>query len=71
MNQEATVAEPGERTKTENFVQGFWGVRYQVADVARSVDFYTNQLGFKLDFQHLPAFGQVSVEDLKLVLRVD
>ncbi len=32
----------------ENFVSGFWGVRYQVRDVERSVEFYTNTLGFKL-----------------------
>jgi len=40
-------------------VKSFWGVRYQVKDVRRSVDFYTQQLGFKLDHQNLPAFGQV------------
>ena len=49
-------------------ISGFWGVRYQVKDVARAIDFYTNHLGFKLDAQHLPAFGQVSLGDLKLVL---
>jgi glyoxylase I family protein len=49
-------------------VEGLWGVRYQVADVLRSVEFYTNTLGFKLDFQSLPAFGQVSVPNLKLIL---
>src|SRR5688572_15588774 len=49
-------------------VKSFWGVRYQVKDVSRSVDFYTRQLGFKLDHQNLPAFGQVSTGSLKLVL---
>ena len=49
-------------------VKSFWGVRYQVKDVRRSVDFYTHQLGFKLDHQNLPAFGQVSTGNLKLVL---
>jgi glyoxylase I family protein len=49
-------------------VKSFWGVRYQVKDVNRSVDFYTRQLGFKLDHQNLPAFGQVSTGHLKLVL---
>lgn len=49
-------------------VKSFWGVRYQVKDVSRSVDFYTQQLGFKLDHQNLPAFGQVSTGNLKLVL---
>ncbi|HKE55253.1 MAG TPA: VOC family protein, partial [Pyrinomonadaceae bacterium] len=29
---------------------------------------YTQQLGFKLDHQNLPAFGQVSIGNLKLVL---
>jgi len=47
---------------------GFWGVRYQVKDVARSVEFYTQQLGFKLEQQVLPAFAQVSVGELKLAL---
>jgi glyoxylase I family protein len=49
-------------------VIGPWGVRYQVEDVARSIDFYTRQLGFKLDDKHLPAFAQVSMGHLKLVL---
>ena len=49
-------------------ISGFWGVRYQVKDVGRSIDFYTGQLGFKLDAKHLPAFGQVSIGNLKLVL---
>src|ERR1044072_2059261 len=31
-------------------VEGLWGVRYQVTDVPRAVDFYTKVLGFKLDF---------------------
>src|SRR5262245_604902 len=50
------------------FVKGLWGVRYQVKDVSRSIKFYTERLGFKLDHQNLPAFGQVSLGDLKLVL---
>ena len=52
----------------QSVVLGLWGVRYQVKDVSRSVDFYTKQLGFKLDMQNLPAFGQVSVGNLKLIL---
>jgi glyoxylase I family protein len=51
-----------------NFVLGFWGVRYQVVDVSRSIEFYTQQLGFKLDHKHLPAFAQVSTANLKLIL---
>jgi glyoxylase I family protein len=53
---------------SERLVKSFWGVRYQVKDVSRSVAFYTEQLGFELDHQHLPAFGQVSMGDLKLIL---
>ena len=49
-------------------VAGFWGVRYQVRDVARAVAFYTGHLGFKLDLQHLPAFAQVSIGSLKVAL---
>src|SRR5262245_5081736 len=47
---------------------GLWGVRYQVKDVQRSIDFYTETLGFSIDRQHLPAFGQVSVGGFKLIL---
>jgi glyoxylase I family protein len=65
MNQ-AEALPSGNETRT--FVVGFWGVRYQIKDVERAVAFYTNQLGFKLDQQHLPAFAQVSMGDLKLVL---
>src|SRR5262245_16012608 len=53
---------------SQAFVKGLWGVRYQVKDVSRSIEFYTQQLGFKLDHQNLPAFGQVSNADLKLIL---
>ena len=50
------------------FITGLRGVRYQVRDVARSIDFYTRQLGFDLDDQHLPAFAQVSIGGLQLIL---
>jgi glyoxylase I family protein len=52
----------------DSFVLGFWGVRYQVRDVKKSVDFYSKQLGFKIDQQNLPAFAQVSIGNLKLIL---
>jgi glyoxylase I family protein len=51
-----------------SFIAGLWGVRYQVKDVNRSVAFYTEQLGFKVDMQRPPAFAQVSVGNLKLIL---
>jgi glyoxylase I family protein len=54
--------------KRENFIVGFRGVRYQVADVGRSIAFYTEDLGFKLDQKNLPAFAQVSIANLKLIL---
>ena len=52
----------------QNFFLGLWGVRYQVKDVQRSIAFYTQMLGFDLDNQNLPAFGQVSINNLKLIL---
>ena len=55
-------------TKEENFVLGLRGVRYQVKEVQRSIAFYTKILGFNLDFKNLPAFGQVSIGNLKLIL---
>src|SRR5215813_3082080 len=54
--------------RRQSWVKGLWGVRYQVKDVARSIEFYTQHLGLKLDQQHLPAFGQVSGGNFKLVL---
>jgi len=54
--------------KIPPFILGLWGVRYQVKDVQRSITFYTQTLGFHLDMQSLPAFGQVSIGELKLIL---
>ena len=56
------------RKEGQSFVLGLWGVRYQVKDVSRSIEFYTQQLGFKLDQKNLPAFGQVSIGNFKLIL---
>ena len=44
------------------------GVRYQVKDVARAIDFYTERLGFELQHQQLPAFASVSLGDFSLLL---
>lgn len=46
----------------------FHGVRYQVTDVGRSVEFYVELLGFKLERQQLPAFANVSLGNLHLLL---
>jgi glyoxylase I family protein len=56
------------KSTQQNFILGLWGVRYQVEDVQRSIAFYTQMLGFSLDHQNLPAFGQVSISNLKLIL---
>ena len=72
MNQtgkESTSTSQEQRSsEAESIIKAFWGVRYQVKDVSRSVAFYTQRLGFKLDQQALPAFAQVSVGNLKLIL---
>lgn len=46
----------------------FHGVRYQVTDVARAVDFYTRHLGFTRGHQQLPAFAAVSLDGLTVLL---
>ena len=46
----------------------FHGIRYQAKDVARSVAFYTQQLGFTLEHQQLPAFANVSLGDAHILL---
>ena len=63
-----TQSQVGPNSKDEPVVLGLWGVRYQVKDVNRSIDFYTKQLGLKLDMKNLPAFGQVSGVNFKLIL---
>jgi glyoxylase I family protein len=73
MNQPARQSSAASRdrassTKTGSFILGFHGVRYQVKDVSRSVEFYTKQLGFKLEHQKLPQFATVAIENLKILL---
>jgi glyoxylase I family protein len=46
----------------------FHGVRYQVRDVLRSIAFYTEHLGFTLEHQQPPAFANVSLGPLHLLL---
>jgi glyoxylase I family protein len=50
------------------FVTGIHGVRYQVKDVARSVAFYTGQLGFTVEHQQLPAFASVAIGGAQILL---
>ena|SRR5688572_33013908 len=55
-------------TREESSAMDFHGVRYLVKDVSRSIEFYTRQLGFKLDHKQLPAFASVSLGDLTILL---
>jgi glyoxylase I family protein len=66
-NHEHRQLERGIAMQTQ-FVEGFHGVRYQVADVSRAVAFYTERLGFHLEHQHLPAFANVAFGGLHLLL---
>lgn len=50
------------------FIKGVHGVRYQVKDVARSVAFYKERLGFTLAHQQLPAFANVFLSDAHILL---
>jgi len=55
-------------TERRAFVESVRGFRYQVKDVARSVAFYTQHLGFKLEHQQLPAFASISLGDARIFL---
>lgn len=46
----------------------FHGVRYQVKDVARSAEFYSRHLGFRIEHQRLPAFATLVLGPLDLLL---
>jgi glyoxylase I family protein len=50
------------------FIKSVHGIRYHVKDVARSVTFYTQDLGFTLGHQQLPAFASVSLGDVQMLL---
>jgi catechol 2,3-dioxygenase-like lactoylglutathione lyase family enzyme len=43
-------------------------VRYIVRDVEAAIDFYVNQLGFRLEMHPAPVFAMLSFGDLRLVL---
>lgn len=53
---------------SQPFVQDVHGVRYQVKDVSRSVDFYVKHFGFKAVHQQPPAFATISLGDAKILL---
>ncbi|HET9315072.1 MAG TPA: VOC family protein [Vicinamibacteria bacterium] len=56
------------QSEAASFIKGFHGVRYQVADVSRSMAFYTHYLGFKVEHQQPPAFASISLEDGEILL---
>ena len=53
---------------SRQFVKSIHGIRYQVKDVARAVEFYADHLGFTLTHQQLPAFASISLGDSQLLL---
>jgi glyoxylase I family protein len=63
-----TTGETRRAETSRSLVKAFHGVRYQVSDVSRAVTFYTQHLGFKLKHQQLPAFANVSLGYLDLLL---
>ena len=65
---ESASSAVSDRRSGQNVPLRFHGVRYQISDVSRAVAFYTQQLGFTLEHQQLPAFAMVSLGELKLLL---
>ncbi len=55
-------------TARHPFIRSVHGVRYQVTDVARSFAFYTEHLGFELKHQQLPAFANVALGGVQVLL---
>ncbi len=56
------------RLDIQSFIKSVHGVRYHVKDVARSVTFYTQHLGFTVEHLQLPAFASVSLGDSQILL---
>ena len=63
-----THATESRRAEPQAFIKGFHGIRYQVKDVARAAAFYTQRLGFKLEYQALPAFALMSIGGTHILL---
>ena len=61
---QATTKQPTAPT----FIKAVHGVRYQVTDVARAAAFYTEQLGFTVEHQQLPAFASISLDGVEILL---
>ena len=56
------------RVGSHPLIQSVHGIRYQVKDVIRAVTFYTQHLGFTLGHQQPPAFANVSLGDVQILL---
>jgi glyoxylase I family protein len=66
------MAEPQASSNTgtpgEPVAASFHGVRYQVSDVLRSIAFYTKHFGFTVVHQQPPAFANISLGHLQILL---
>jgi glyoxylase I family protein len=60
--------EAASRNDARTFIKNVHGIRYQVKDVARARDFYTERLGFAVGHQQLPAFASVSLGGFDILL---
>jgi glyoxylase I family protein len=67
-SESAAILDAPQHRDLRRFVKGFHGIRYQVRDVARSIAFYTEHLGFELEHQQLPAFASVSLGKTQILL---
>ena len=63
-NREPSSTAPSARSAEARF----HGVRYQVKDVRRSVEFYSRHLGFQIDHQWLPVYATLRLGPLYLLL---
>ena len=76
MNQKVNETAVADRTQAaskepRDFVTGWRGVRYQVADVARSIEFYTQRLGWIAGIVSFFAFaGSLGLILLAIILFV-
>jgi glyoxylase I family protein len=72
MNERVGTASANEQAQTSapesSAEPRFHGVRYQVKDVARSAEFYSRHLGFRIEQQRLPAFATLVLGPLHLLL---
>lgn len=57
-----------QRTARHKLIKNVHGVRYQVTDVARSIAFYTEQLGFEVVHQQVPMFASLSLGGTPILL---